>query len=265
MKRWITVVLLILVLVGLGLSTRIWLPPILAFVGANSDLIQGVQAAVQIILWVGAAVIGVSAYLRHRQSRDRAADATSLSAGPQINTGGGAIVAGNANAGRDFVGRDKILAASGDRSVVIGGDASGVFIITGDGISETRPADSVPPAVLLRAYYLSLAGECRQLPLGVVDPRFLRPQHDGEVSLPDVYVDLAVVSPARGETRRHTPGDYAWRAAKDLIARPSSTPSPSRPPPAPSSWATPALARRPSSTISPTSWPRPPPTRRMRR
>jgi predicted NACHT family NTPase len=52
---------------------------------------------------------------------------------------------------------------------------------------------------LLRAYYRSLANECRRLPLGVVDPRFVRPQQEGQVSLPDVYVDLAVVSPVRGE------------------------------------------------------------------
>ncbi len=96
-----------------------------------------------------------------------------------IASGGGAVVMGNLTVGGDFTGRD---------SIRIEGDA--YFGV---------PEAGAKPADLLRAYYRHLATECARLPLGVVDPRFVEPGSSGEVALHEVYVDLDVVAPVRGE------------------------------------------------------------------
>ena len=131
----------------------------------------------------------------------------------QIQTAGGAVVAGDVKTGGGaFVGRDQILAALGNGSVILGGDANGLTIITGDGHRLTLPPDEVPLKTLLQAYYRSLANECCRLPLGVVDPQFVRPISQGDVSLSDVYVDLDVVSPPPIEEKEK--GNWGLRVAR---------------------------------------------------
>ncbi len=88
---------------------------------------------------------------------------------------GGAVVLGNVKvAYGDFVGRDK------------------------HEHHHYHVTSASPPLDLLRAYYRALAGECRHLPLGIVDPKFTRPAGEGEVALHEVYVNLDVVAPVRG-------------------------------------------------------------------
>ena len=97
----------------------------------------------------------------------------------QATTQSGARVKGDiATHGGDFVGRDQIVNITAES----------------------------PPDDLLAAYYRCVAAECRRLPLGVIDKEFLRTsqgvvagQHD--VPLPDVYVDLDVVTPAEERDR----------------------------------------------------------------
>ncbi len=142
MKRWLLLIPLILLLAALALTVRAWLPPLLTFVGANTDLIQGLQAAAQIVLWVGAAGVTLFSYLTGRrqaaapQAREpqpkpdtpevrqtlhgtgvQAAGDVKVerdlvlgeSIGTQINTGGGAYVGGKVDTGGGaFVGRDQI-------------------------------------------------------------------------------------------------------------------------------------------------------------
>jgi predicted NACHT family NTPase len=116
-----------------------------------------------------------------------------------LNTAGGAVVSGSVTTtGGDFTGRDWSARAS-DRGAVIGGDARGVLMVTGDGNTITLPVDQVEPLALLHGYYRSLAEECRRLPLGSVDPRFVQPGQKGEVSLAEVYTDLDVVAAVRAE------------------------------------------------------------------
>jgi formylglycine-generating enzyme required for sulfatase activity/energy-coupling factor transporter ATP-binding protein EcfA2 len=118
----------------------------------------------------------------------------------QISTAGGVAVAGDvATGGGDFVGRDQVLATLADRSVIVGGNAHGLLVITGDGNKVTLAADQVPADILLQAYYRCLAGECRRLPLGVIDREFVRTSGEQPIPLPDVYVDLDVVAPAPEE------------------------------------------------------------------
>ncbi|GAB4468302.1 MAG: SUMF1/EgtB/PvdO family nonheme iron enzyme [Anaerolineales bacterium] len=135
---------------------------------------------------------------------DHAEEIRSLEAELQslVQTDGGAFVAGNVSTGGgDFIGRDKILATLADGSVIIGGNAQGVVIVTGDHNRLTLAAEQVPPEVLLKMYYRSLALECRRLPLGVVDPNFVAPLSQDEVPLSDVYTDLHVVSPLVEEAK----------------------------------------------------------------
>jgi len=94
-----------------------------------------------------------------------------------VSTAGGAFIGGSANAGRDFVGRDRIEI-------------------------HLAPAAQDPPEPLLAAYYRSLADECRRLPLGVIDTQFVRTANEASIPLPDIYVDLDVVAP--GDRRMKT-------------------------------------------------------------
>ncbi len=64
------------------------------------------------------------------------------------------------------------------------------------------PPEEISPAALLPAYYRALAADCRRLPLGVVAPRFVEAGPADRVPLPDVYVDLDVLAPAREEQER---------------------------------------------------------------
>lgn len=99
----------------------------------------------------------------------------------RIETIGGAFVAGDVSIeGGDFVGRDQ-------------------YRITIDSKEASREE-------LLRAYYRSLANECSHLPLGIVDPKFLRPKDTAQISLHQVYVGLDVVAPVRVEDE----GTHTW-------------------------------------------------------
>jgi len=102
--------------------------------------------------------------------------------GPKIQTGGGALVAGDVQAGQ-FVGRDVWQLVLGDQYVGV-------------------PPDQIPPEVLLDAYLRVLAADCRRLPLSVVDPRFLQAGASQPVPLSDVYVDLDVLAPVREEREK---------------------------------------------------------------
>jgi len=101
MKRWFILIPLIL-LAGLALTASVWLPPLLTFVGANTDLIQGVQAAIQLVLWLGVAVVAILGYVRGRK-------ALPTPVVPQIDTGGGTQVGRDVNPGHDFIGRDQFI------------------------------------------------------------------------------------------------------------------------------------------------------------
>jgi hypothetical protein len=67
MKRWILLISLVVLLAALAVTVRVWLSPLLAFVGANTDLIQGLQAGAQIVLWLGVGAVAIFGYLRGRQ------------------------------------------------------------------------------------------------------------------------------------------------------------------------------------------------------
>ncbi len=105
-----------------------------------------------------------------------------------VETGGGPFVAGGvAVEGGDFVGHDK-------------------WQLWVERLYLGRPTDQVPPEALLQAYLRSLAAECRRLPLGVIDKEFMRASGEQPIPLPDIYVDLDVVAPARKDVE----DERAW-------------------------------------------------------
>lgn len=60
------------------------------------------------------------------------------------------------------------------------------------------PVNKVPLDVLQAAYLRAVADECSRLPLGILDPKWVRTTQQKQIALPDVYVDLDVVTPALG-------------------------------------------------------------------
>lgn len=76
-------------------------------------------------------------------------------------------------------------------------NTGGGDIVVRDKIININKED---PEELLKVYYDALAKECRQLPLGVVDPRFVSLGTENQVDLTDVYTDLDVIPVAGQET-----------------------------------------------------------------
>ncbi len=57
MKKWVITVLVILALAVAGKSAHWWLPHVLPFLEKKTGLLQGLSSAVQLVLWLGAAVL----------------------------------------------------------------------------------------------------------------------------------------------------------------------------------------------------------------
>ncbi|MFQ5859272.1 MAG: NACHT domain-containing protein, partial [Anaerolineae bacterium] len=113
-RRWIVTALVVVGLVILGASSQRWMPPLLTFVGANSETIQGLADLVQLILWAGA---GVLVLIRLWQERtDRTLPSSESVHGRDqatIATRGG-VAGGQMAVGRDVHG-DVILVADPDQ------------------------------------------------------------------------------------------------------------------------------------------------------
>ncbi len=108
--------------------------------------------------------------------------------------------------------------AAGERAVVVSGDATHVTILTGDRNRIVRqvPVADAEPEILYQAYLSCLAGDCGELPLGIIDSQF-RGGAERAVGLAEVYVELDVTRTAR-------PGEagveraWAWRLARGEAA-----------------------------------------------
>ena len=73
MKRWIILIAVALVVAALALTTPTWLSPFLTFVGANANVIQGLQSLVQLVLWIVAGGLTLWGIVRRRTSQAPAA------------------------------------------------------------------------------------------------------------------------------------------------------------------------------------------------
>ena len=70
-KKWIVILLIAILLGLLAMTAPQWLPPLLSFVGANTAVIQGLTALVQLLLWAAAAIMLAVGWLRGRRSPER--------------------------------------------------------------------------------------------------------------------------------------------------------------------------------------------------
>lgn len=71
-KLWLILAFAILALVTLASTAQRWLPRLLGFVGANTDLIQGLTDLTQLVLWIGAAVVFLVGLWQRRKSKGTA-------------------------------------------------------------------------------------------------------------------------------------------------------------------------------------------------
>lgn len=67
LKKWLLPGVVILALASLGISARWWLPWLIEVAGSHSSQIGGLQALVQLLLWVGALVVFLVRLLRSRR------------------------------------------------------------------------------------------------------------------------------------------------------------------------------------------------------
>src|SRR5437879_9343011 len=74
MKKWLITGLVVLALVAAGVSVHWWLR-LLPFFRTNSDLIQGLSGAIQIVLWLGAGLAFVIGLWRSRKKVQHPLDA----------------------------------------------------------------------------------------------------------------------------------------------------------------------------------------------
>jgi len=116
MKKWLVTGLVILMLAGLAASAGWWLPPLLAFVGANTDLIQGLTDLVQLILWgfTGlATIVGLWRSTRSGQSLPpvkRSMKSTVTASGRATVASQHGVAGGQMAVGRDHYGDVIIIA-----------------------------------------------------------------------------------------------------------------------------------------------------------
>ena len=102
----------------------------------------------------------------------------------QIDTGGGALVGGSVfTAGGPFIGRDyqRVEVASG--AFFVSGDIHGLTVVNEAGQQQRLAPEQAQPDKLLEVYHRWLAEECRRLPLGVIDAKFVRTHVDETVPL----------------------------------------------------------------------------------
>jgi formylglycine-generating enzyme required for sulfatase activity len=80
MRKWLITVSALVGVVALGVSVRWWLPPLLTFVGANSDLIQGLTDLVQLAIWVGGGLALLIGLWRTQQGRGQSSTSSKVKA-----------------------------------------------------------------------------------------------------------------------------------------------------------------------------------------
>jgi formylglycine-generating enzyme required for sulfatase activity len=185
-KRWLVPALVTGGLILLALLARWWLPPLLVFVGTNSDLIQGLTDLVQLLLWV---VAGVAALVGLWQGRRAPHPRPSGRQYGAMLEGPGAIA------------QDQSIAVGQDGQAVV--DSTVVGDVIGPGgrkethIHENRPRPDAE--ALLTAYLNRLVEEVRWLNLSGVDPALATDAGRARLSLARVYTELDTLETERGE------------------------------------------------------------------
>jgi tetratricopeptide (TPR) repeat protein len=82
MKKWAITGLVVVILAALVASVSWWLPPVLRFVGANTDLIQGLESLVQLVLVAATFLTALVSLWRTQKPRASQEQTATTPAGP---------------------------------------------------------------------------------------------------------------------------------------------------------------------------------------
>ena len=163
-QRWLFVpILLILIIAGLTFSQ--WFPPLVAFVGANYDSLQGLASLIQIILWVGAGALAWFGLLRRSK-----VDKTTPTPASQVEDGSASV-------------------SVQERNVHVGGDAKDNVIVTGDYNRVVVSKLEVDEKSLLTSYLSHIYEDTGWLTLSGID-RKTASEAEARLNLSAVYTAL---------------------------------------------------------------------------
>ncbi|MBI1294700.1 SUMF1/EgtB/PvdO family nonheme iron enzyme [bacterium] len=185
MGKWLRLGSVVALLIALALTTRWWFPPLLSFVGANTDVIQGLADLVQIALWIIAGAALLFGAWRQRQ--------TPLATGQPSRS-----YSATAD-DESVIAQNKGVAA---RQIAVGGNVEGDVILIADPNDLWQYIRRKPPAEDLRrateTYLRHLVDRYRYLDfrgMGISDRVSLR------LPLDEMYVPLkARIELPEGET-----------------------------------------------------------------
>jgi formylglycine-generating enzyme required for sulfatase activity len=184
MKKWVIPGLIVVVLALLGWTAPLWAPPVLGFITDNTDLIQGLTDAVQLLLWIGAAIVGGVRVWQGRKDQAAALPGPSSSYSAQLS-GSGAVAQG---AG---------AVAAGERGMAIG-------TLHGNVVMGEPPKVQAEFSELRRTYLERLMNQSRDLSLAGIDPAATGTGRETRLKLDAVYTALLTQSTQIEENpRRH--------------------------------------------------------------
>ncbi len=184
MKKWLVTGVILLALVALGYWAEAWLPPLLSFAGAQSEVLGGLASLVQLVLWVSAGLVLAIRLWRGRKGEERPGGGTVVEARGSVVASAGGTADGAVGVA---VGRD----VHGDLTVITA-DSARLWQLLG----KKRPAEDLRRAtasylqfLVARYQYLDFKG------MGVSDRVPLR------LPLLEMYVPLkARIEMPKGET-----------------------------------------------------------------
>ena len=157
MKRWGLLIAVLLVLVAAGVTVKWWLAPLLALIGAKTDLIQGLADAIQIGLWLIAGIAGFFAWWRGDKKTAVPNQITKIE----------------------------------KRAVNVAGPVTDSVIVTGNQNRVILKPAGTNAKALREAYLSWLFESARQLSLTGIDPKAASdPVHGGRHELDAVYTAL---------------------------------------------------------------------------
>ncbi len=220
LKKWL-IILLITLSAAAGLAAlaywgEVWLPPLLAFAGANSNTIQGVTGIIQLILWLGSPVAAlIGGWLARREAQSNPASNSSQAGAhgwAASQTGSGTLI----QAERVDQSETKIEAQG--KGSVAAHEIRGP-VLTGDYPTYIERQELSPETAqarfdqLRQRYLTGLAQRCQVLPLAALGGD---EEAGEEVSLADVYIALDTLSHrSSSETDRATKRDEVWLARQE--------------------------------------------------
>ena len=147
-----------------------WGKPLLQFLNTRSDLVQAIEAALQILLWMAAALVFVFGWrVKEGQPAYPPAVVTRQS-------GSGALAQGERST------------AAGQNGVAIGGDVNSQGDVLINSTKIVGPAPVSPDLLLLR-YLQWLVDDCAPLRLKAIDQAVIKPGSQ-PLGLTSIYVDL---------------------------------------------------------------------------